>query len=577
MMTESRQPKMPGELFRLAISVMLFVSSYLYASTIAAAASNEDLAAQAYTEARESIRAQRYKDALRQLRTLQKNYPSFQNIAGVKTRIAVLHEADLAGSELSNFSPLVDDAMYLMAYMQVMERFDYAAARIQIAELKTRLPETAYLDAAQYLNAIALEQSGQTASAVDAFQELRDKHTSVNLPFGFSVARGNVMSRYWFDRADRRLKMLADQQQQSAQLTHSRAVSDEELHLDVTIAGKPVTLILRQSALTSTAAWRTGLLNDSLPPSVSVLAGEVKGEADSWARVVLSERAIHGVASIGGKQYRLHPEDLIGTLDYYQPKHRAGVAVKLGGSAKELPMLLDSLPAPPLPDRGLGEQRSNRNGSRAVVNNPTDTRIVPLSIVIDSQYNRYYGGNALTHTLNALNVADAIYAPMGLALRIDESVVIQDTESDPMAIGPTKLETMLRNFRDYRQGKQTLFDDSALVYLFTGNAKTDITLGLAWIDTACRNDGFDVGVTTPTSFADVLLTHELGHSLGAHHDTDTTCSNMAGKLMSPRISARTESSFTSCSQDSINASKQRSCLYDAVGFSMFTITILCGV
>ena len=120
---------------------------------------------------------------------------------------------------------------------------------------------------------------------------------------------------------------------------------------------------------------------------------------------------------------------------------------------------------------------------------------------------RYYAGAGLSTALNSLNIADGIYRQFGIALTLDEAVTF-DNNNDPMNLGPVTLETILRSFRDYRQDYATLFQDSALTYLFSGNPKTDITLGLAWIDTACRVDGYDVGVTTPTGFGDVLLTHD---------------------------------------------------------------------
>ena len=365
-----------------------------------------------------------------------------------------------------------------------------------------------------------------------------------------------------FDRADRRLKILAEQRSQSSTMSTRNQVSEDVLQLSVLVAGVEVDLLLQPSSLTRSAQWRDGLLRDQVPPSIGVFTGHVVGDTDSWARVVLSENDVYGLVMINGVENRLHTEDLIGTLDYYQPKHRAGSQIRMSGSESELPMLLDTLPTPPL--SAIDSLRSGRRESAG----RTDMRVVPLSIVIDSQYNRYYNGNALLHAINGLNVADEIYRPLGLTFQLDETVVIGEGEPDPLALGPTTLEAMLRNFRDYRQAKSTFFNDSGLVYLFTGNPKTDVTLGLAWIDTACRADGFDLGVTTPSSFSDVLLTHELGHSLGARHDTDTECSNIPGKLMSPRISARTDTSMTDCSRQSITNSLNRACFLDALDLVM---------
>jgi len=547
---------------------------------------NEQAASVAYANAKSNISVGQFRQALQELRYLQRQYPSFSDIAGVKTRIAVLHEADIAGGELLTFlyalderdagnaekaleylrdlvtdapnSPLVDDAIYLMAYIHLMERYDYDTARAHIVELRKRAPDTAYLDAASYLYAIAHEQSGQTQTAVVLFEALRDKHTSVTLPFGVRVAKGNVMSRYWFDRADRRLDMLSNQRDNSSSVATRSVVNDDTLSLSVLVNGVQLDLLLQPSPLAASAEWYDEQLRTLTPPSVGIYSGYVNGEPNSWARVVLSSNDVSGVVMRNGVQYRLHTEDLIGTLDYYQPKNRAGVDVKMSGSEQVLPLLLDTLPTPL-----EVSNKSNRSTPRASAKS-TDVEVVPMSIVIDSQYNRYYNGQAIIHAINGLNVADAIYRSLGLTIRLNELVVHDESVNDAMSIGPATLEEMLRNFREYRMNRKTLFADSGLVYLFTGNQKTDITLGLAWIDTACRSDGYDVGVTTPSSFTDVLLTHELGHSLGAKHDTDTACSAQTGFLMSPRISGSTDTAMSSCSQSSIVTSPNRSCFLPAL-------------
>lgn len=555
---------------------------------VVAMADDEQAAADAYESATQAINGGNFRQALQTLRQLQRDYPSYSNIAGVKTRVAILHEADFAGAELGTFltalsardagdaesaisllqsivsdtpdSPLVDDAIYLIAYVQLMERFDYDAALSQLRQLDVLTPDTAYTDAADYLEAIAYEQSGRTTQAIELFEALRARHTSVSLPFGYRIAKGNVLSRYWFDRADRRLEMLGERQEESTTLTSRNTVSENELHLSVLVSGVEVDLILEPSSITQSAQWRDGALRDSAPPSVGVFSGHVKGDEQSWARVVVSDNDIQGVIMQDGVEHRLHSEDLIGTLDYYQPKHRAGAAIQMGGSEDMLPLMLDTLATPPV--------SSVRDRFSLKAADTTDMRVVPMSIVIDSQYNRYYNGEALLQAVSGLNVADEVYRSLGLTLQLDESIVIDDSSVDPMALGPTTLETMLRNFRTFRQERVTMFDDSALVYLFTGNPKTDITLGLAWIDTACRTDGFDVGVTTPSGFGDVLLTHELGHSLGAQHDTDTECSGINGKLMSPRISGNTDTNMSDCSRSSIVNSVNRSCFLDALDLAL---------
>jgi len=538
----------------------------------------------AYSVASSQIESRHYSEALGSLRQLQRKYPKFQKIAAVQTRIAVLQESADAGESLAVFlkalalrdsgkidealvqlasiasaypaGALTDDALYIIAYLQVMDRYDFQAARNALQTLNLRFPESAYSDSAQYLDAIALEQLGDTEAARLALMDLRDRHTALSLPLDFRWPSGSVLSRYWFDRADRRLAIVEQRIASASQVSATEKQLDGKLRVAVNVDGADMQLLLVPSPLTRQTQWLDGQLSDQLPPAIGVFDGTVEGVSDSWVRAVLQENSISGVVNINGKQHRLQPANLIGTLDYYQPLSRkpanaVGAQSNLANSLQGL----DALIAPPEVGALTISPRS-----RTV---QTDVRAVPISIVVDSQYDRYYAGGGLAVALNNLNIADGVYRQFGLALSLDEALSFSET-ADPMNLGAVTLETILRSFRDYRLQYRTLFEDSALTYLFTGNPKTDVTLGLAWIETACRLDGYDVGVTTPSTFGDVLLTHELGHSLGAQHDSDTECNDNPRSLMWPNISSKTETRFTSCSTASVLRSRPKTCLRNSV-------------
>jgi len=546
----------------------------------------------AYSEALQLIDEKSYPAALAKLRRLQREHPGFEKLSAVQTRIAVLQESadakdslpvflsalnlrdegDVAGAlvaldSIAQKDPagaLTDDALYITAYLLIMDRYEFAAAREALETLEQRFPESAYTDSAQYLNAIAMEQLGDTTGARQALIELRDRHTALSLPMDFRWPAGSVLSRYWFDRADRRLAIVQERISGASRVSSQEQVKEGQLRLSINVGGVDMQLLLEPSPLTRQTEWLNAGLQNQAPPSVGVFDGSVEGVENSWVRVVLSDGAIKGVVNINGAQQRLTPANLMGTLDYYQPRSKKGT---LPGSAQSSlanrVQNLDMLIAPPA---DIAQRMSGR--SRTV---QTDVRAVPISIVVDSQYDRYYAGAGLEHALSNLNVADGVYRQFGLALSLDEALKFDET-GDPLIMGAVSLETILRTFRDYRLQYRTLFEDSALSYLFTGNPKTDATLGLAWIDTACRSDGYDVGVTTPTGFGDVLLTHELGHSLGARHDSDTQCSNNQSAIMWPNISERTSTSFSACSRESVLAARNKSCLHNSVDLKVSAST-----
>ncbi len=552
------------------------------------AANDNDEAVAAYETAIEQIGEQEYSSALASLRQLQRRYPAFPQMASVQTRIAVLQESSDAGPSLPVFlkaltlreagnmeaalqaldtiasadpaGTLTDDALYISAYVQVMDRYDFQAARGALEILEQRFPDSAYSDSAHYLDAIALEQLGETQQARERLIQLRARHTALDLPLDFRWPRGSVLSRYWFDRADRRLAIVDQRLASASRLDSREEQADGKLRLAVNVEGADMQLLLVPSPLTGKTQWLDSGLNSQLPPAIGIFDGVVEGVTGSWVRVVLEKDSITGVVNIDGKQHRLQPANLIGTLDYYQPQSRkidplSGMHSDLADSVQGL----DSLEAPPASVMSNLQSRAR--------NVKTDIRAVPVSIVVDSQFDRYYAGGGMAAALNSLNIADGVYRELGLALTLGEALTFAES-SDPMNLGAVTLESILRSFRDYRLQYSTLFANSALTYLFTGNPKTDVTLGLAWINTACRLDGYDVGVTTPSTFGDVLLTHELGHSLGAKHDTDTECDDNSRSLMWPNISSNTEIEFSICSKASVLQSRAKSCLENSVNLSL---------
>ena len=554
---------------------------------------NETRAEDEYAAALALIEAGRHVEALAALRRVQAVHPTFSKLSAVQTRVAVLHESRDAGDALDPFlraldardagrldealgaldwiaanaagSTLLDDALYLGAYLALMDGYDFPEAGARLEELAERVPESAYADSAAYLSAIVREQLGDTAGARERLAALRERHTALALPFGFRWPTGSILSRYWFDRSDRRIALIDRRLEGASRLERRTRTSGGGLAVDVNVDGIDMRLALTPSPLVAGTAWRDAGLRDRPPPTVGVYEGHVEGARDSWVRATIDGGEITGMVEVDGVRRRLLPAHLIGTLDWYQPSARRGGAPALDALDPADPDLasrlqaIDLLEAPPRDDRPAVGRRS-----RTAL---AETRTVPLSIVIDSRFDGYHAGQGLARALDYLNVADGVYRDHGLSLTLDEAVTFDDA-ADPMKLPAGTLETILRSFRDYRLAHGTLFGDSAATYLFTGNRKTDPTLGLAWIDTLCRSDGYDVGVTTPSSFGDVLLTHELGHSLGAQHDSDTECRDDRAGLMWPHISGATGTRLTSCSLASVRDSQGRTCLGNGVDLSL---------
>ena len=477
-------------------------------------------------------------------------------------------------------SYLNDDALYLRGYIAMMDAYQYEKASDLFRELRRNYPDSSYMDTVLYSEAICLEQLGKTESANLRFEELRERHTEFSLSlFGVRWPKSTYLSRYWYDRADKRLNMVHERQQSAARMVSrstpdsTRDATDFDLRVEVAVEGRRIPLLLSASTLVrdthfDSEAELTLALSDA-----RYYSGQVEGDAHSWARVMIRGREIEGVIETGGERIDLEPASMVGTLEYYKPDDGKP------GSIEELRLQDYVMQPPPDPNASFNQALQNRKAqldkeaeaepALGAATAAGVSRLVRMSVFVDSQYNAYYGGDGLLQAMSALNVADGIYRKnFGLAIEVGSATVFTNLQTDPMNLGAVTLEKTLRTFRDFHLNTRDEADDIALSYLFSGNNNVDEAIGLAWIGAICRNDGFDVGVTTPSSYADLLVTHELGHSLGAQHDSDTSCSGRRNLLMWPRISGSTTQSFSDCSQDSVHQGIAKSCLLNTIDVSL---------
>ncbi|MGB0866221.1 MAG: M12 family metallo-peptidase [Granulosicoccaceae bacterium] len=453
-------------------------------------------------------------------------------------------------------SYLLDDALYLRGYIYTMDRFEFDKAQQSLAELRRRIPDSSYIDASLYIDAIVLEQQGHTAQAKAQFEELRDKHASFSIDLlGFSLPRNTYQSRLWFDRADQRIKALEDQELVSTKIVSQSMLSGVgyERRVTLTIAGEEVTVLLNPALVTINTNFldQDGKLFDA--SGIQVFDGVVENESNSWVRAVFNGDSVQGLISRAGVRYDLKTDTVTGTMVNYNP------SLQLDHSDEDR----EDTVVPPTVSAGLTPAADE---TESIYQQLPVTRVAPISTVLDSQFNAYNSGRGLFEALTVLAIADGIYREeLGIALRLDTLVNIEDRDSDPMNIGSVTMDTMLSNFRDYRRSATPLDESSsAYVYLFSGNASSDNQVGLAYIGVACRNDGYDVSVSTPYQRNYLLAAHEMAHNLGAKHDIDTSCQADRTKIMAPYFTQDTQHRFSSCSKAAITQRVTASCFEDAI-------------
>ncbi len=265
-------------------------------------------------------------------------------------------------------------------------------------------------------------------------------------------------------------------------------------------------------------------------PAERLFAGVIEHESDSWARVSMAGSHLDGVFAYRGLRYRISTDNEQTQVTPLAMHHQHPAALPVSA-----------------PMAGI-TSTAKRTPVRRQAN---------IAVVVDSQYNDQHDGRGLEKALSIINSVDGIYrAEFGLALHIETALLYTDPATDPHRHGPDTTEQMLRRFRDYRL-TQSALGDVCLVHLFTGNQNTDRRVGMAWINTACRTDGYDVSLSTNYRHDVLLAAHEIAHNLGAEHDSDTSCRELNSNIMWHVVSANTSQSFSDCTRATLEQTIER--------------------
>ncbi len=471
-------------------------------------------------------------------------------------------EAILALTEIGERFPsshLADDALYLTGYILLMDKFDFRAARTQMIRLREQYPDSSYVDSSLYIEAIALEQSGETDAARRAFKALRDRHALVSLDsVNFVLPKTSLQSRLWFDRAASRLEHLDQQLLESSRIVAQSFLNNGkyERRVVIRVAGTKLPLLLNPSLVFRNTRFVNEFNEPISTGRLQAFDGVIENRPGSWARVVFDGDDVQGVIRDGSRQFDLKTDTATGTLVEYNSLLADSDKIATGEGAA------DHAHAPLASSRKPGITLDSAVPGGGVVD-----RVVRMSLVIDSQYDDYTNGQGLFEAMTVTAIADGLYRDeLGLALQTDSVVLVTAAGDDPMNVGDASMDEILHNFRNYRRTTDAISKDSSLVYLLSGNRSNDNQVGLAFINVACRTDGYDVSAATPYRQNYLLAAHEMAHNLGAEHDTDTQCASDNSKIMSPFFSADTTQEFSSCSRIAISQNMQGSCHAPAIDF-----------
>lgn len=319
-------------------------------------------------------------------------------------------------------------------------------------------------------------------------------------------------------------------------------------------------LLLQRSQAFRQLTTHGEIAGNKPPRPVHSYQGKVKDLENSWVRITTAGDYLSGVIDTGTERLFVTSEPMPA-----RPFNQRRIQRNLHA--------IDYAIKPP-PEKPADRVRNTRDVIQINVDNNSlggdlVTRVARIAIVIDTLYDEALGGRGLAKAISTINTVDGLYQQeFGLALKVETAIIITDTET--LDLGNKSLEENLARFRDYRLAATELDSELGLVHLFTGVTTTDPSVGLAYIGAACRDDGYDVSMSTPFDFPVLLTAHEIGHNLGALHDDETElCTLTTDHLMFSHISSLSTREFSTCSIEAINKRlAQSACHLNAIDLSL---------
>lgn len=178
--------------------------------------------------------------------------------------------------------------------------------------------------------------------------------------------------------------------------------------------------------------------------------------------------------------------------------------------------------------------------------------MLELELAFDRQFQDRFPNDYQGRAGAILNMVEGFYA--------DQFGIVFDTLSLTFT-GPGVFDstidagTLLDDVTEQRRGRSLSFLESerSIFHLVSGRDFDGSTAGLAWVGTVCYSEGFASGITNAynsNATTAVVIAHEIGHNLGASHDTPDNGCEAGVNIMSPYV-VSTANRFSQCSDDAI--------------------------
>ena len=197
---------------------------------------------------------------------------------------------------------------------------------------------------------------------------------------------------------------------------------------------------------------------------------------------------------------------------------------------------------------GFDDKRANILHQRATTSN-----YFTLRLALDHYYLEKYSdvNNAKNMAINTVNQIDGIYLKaFNLHVKLT-SINVMNSQEDSLST-TREAEALLSEVRT--KSIFTDFTTGVTSQLLTGRSMQDGVAGIAYTDTFCGNYNYGLSQDIQESVF-LIMAHEIGHTFGARHDTQTNYN-----IMYPSISG--SDTFTQKSKDEMNRALTSACIYE---------------
>ena len=280
-----------------------------------------------------------------------------------------------------------------------------------------------------------------------------------------------------------------------------------------------------------------------LPPMAKIFKGKIAGEPDSTVRLSFGRRGLSGFVKRGDQTTYIEPLEDDSNDGHAKTQtaipHRA--ISDLG-----LEIVFDGTCGTDAPARSNVQPTSPEPSSKAL---SAEGSFIEMEIAVEADYEFFqiHGANSAAKIEEFLNVVDGIFeSQLELTLAIT-SVEIFEADVDPYTTNDAL--GLLEQFRaHWNSQKGSVPRDVA--HLFTGRELENNTVGIAYVEQVCKLGaayGISQSLTSETMMP-LLVSHELGHNLGAFHDARNSRLKF---VMNPVLHSSTLDEFSDQSKSEI--------------------------